>query len=198
MQTVCVKCGGRLVGVGASEHPTQECVDCGQAQRPLLIPHELMPGDCLLYAPGKSWVSWLIAIKSWHRIAHVEVYEGVNGSHKAIASRNGIGVNRYTLRTDDLCMVLRPNQPMDLVAATAWFERIARGQKYDFRAILNFLWPRKTDADADMDRQICSALAARYYRAAKLKAFSDTEDADKIAPFQFAVSPAFDVLLRRA
>jgi hypothetical protein len=52
------------------------------------------------------------------------------------------------------------------------------------------------DDDADMERQICSSFAARWYRAAGVKAFNDAEDADKIAPFQFAVSPAFDVIWR--
>lgn len=192
----CVKCGGQLVGVGGAAHPTQECVSCGQVQRPLVLPSGLMPGDCLLYAPGRSWVSWLIAIKTWHRISHVEVYEGVNGSHKAVASRNGIGVNRYSLRMADLAYVLRPTTAPNMVAATEWFERIARGQRYDFAAILRFLWP--SDApDVDLDRQMCSPFGARWYRAAEVPAFASHEDADLIAPFQFLTSPAFTIVWRK-
>ena len=157
-------------------------------------PAILRPADCLLYGP-RGIVGWLIALKTWHRISHTEVYEGVNGTHKSVASRDGLGVNRYTLRTADLVMVLRPNMPFRQDLATEWFERIARGQRYDFKAILRFLWP-SNKPDSDLDRQICSAFAARYYRAGGLQAFSDTEDADKIAPFQFAVSPVFDVVWR--
>lgn len=160
-------------------------------------PATLCPGDCLLYAPGSSWVSWLIAVKTWHRISHVEVYEGINGVHHSVASRNGIGVNRYQLRTRDLCRVLRPLGPVDMAAGTTWFEKFARHQRYDFPALLRFLWPSERP-DYDPERQICSAFAARWYRAAGVRAFAPHEDADLIAPFQFVTSPAFEEVWRAA
>ncbi len=158
-------------------------------------PTILKPGDCLLYGP-RGVVGWLIAMKTWHRIAHVEVFEGViDGVPMSVASRDGIGCNRYVLRTSELVRVLRPNQPVDLAAATAWFERVARGQRYDFRAILRFLWPSDSP-DADPNRQICSAFSTRWYRAGGLRVFSAGEDADRIAPFQFDTSPALDEVWR--
>ena len=156
---------------------------------------QLRPGDCLLYGP-RGLFGWLIAIKTWHRISHVEIYEGVNGTHKVLASRDGLGVNRYTLRVDGLIWVLRPKAAVNLAAATAWFERVARGQRYDVDAILRFLWPSDGKPDKDPDRQICSAFAVRWYEQAGVDAFSTREDADLIAPFQFNVSPAFDELWR--
>lgn len=158
-------------------------------------PDILRPGDCLLYGPS-GLIGWLIAIKTWHRVSHVEIYEGVNGTHKSVASRDGIGVNRYTLRTDGLVRVLRPIDTPQVAIAAEWFERIARGQRYDFRALLRFLWPSEKP-DYDPDRQICSAFAARWYRAAGVRAFADHEDADLIAPFQFGTSPAFTEVWRK-
>jgi hypothetical protein len=155
-------------------------------------PSILLPGDCLLYGP-RGWVGWLIAIKTWHRIAHVEIYEGDGFS---VASRDGLGVNRYRLRTSELIRVLRPRVQPDVAAATVWFEKVARGQKYDFDALIKFLWPSEGKPDKDPDRQICSALGVRWYEHAGVDAFSDREDADLIAPFQFDVSPAFTEVWR--
>lgn len=146
----------------------------------------LRPGDCLLYRPH-GIIGWVIAIKTWHLVAHVEVYEGDGFS---LASRDGIGCNRYRLRTAELCRVLRPTGRIDMASGVAWFEKVARGQKYDFAALARFLWPGGTDTDRD--RQICSSFAARFYRAAGYPLFAATEDADRIAPFQFAVTPLLD------
>lgn len=146
---------------------------------------QLRAGDCLLYRPT-GWVGWLIALKTWHRVAHVEIYDS-DGS--ALASRDGIGVNRYTVRVGELCRILRPTDParLDWPKAVAWFERCARGQRYDFKALLRYLVPGYVDPD--LDRMICSALAVRLYRAGGYPVFAPGEDADRIAPAQFLLSP---------
>lgn len=61
-------------------------------------------GDILLYPP-RSFFGRLIAIKTWHKIAHVEIYAG---DGQSVASRDGIGVNLYPARLDDVKHVLRP------------------------------------------------------------------------------------------
>lgn len=159
----------------------------------------LRPGDALLYAP-RGVVGFLINLKGWwHGVAHCEGFEGViDGVPYCVASRNGIGVNRYQLRTDDLAFVLRPTEAFDLAKATEWFERIARGQRYDWRAIWRFLKPGDETADYDPNRQICSAYLTRWYRSGGLKVFSTFEDADRIHPFQFLTSPALDHIVWRA
>ena len=148
-------------------------------------PSILRPGDHLLYRPGGFW-GWLIAIKTVRLVSHVEVYEGDGYS---VASREGSGVNRYALRTKGLAYVLRPSGPIDLAAATAWFERNARGQRYDWKALFRYLWPRTTDTDTD--RMICSAMVTRYDRAGRFHPVSPDADADLISPGSFLDSPAF-------
>jgi len=159
----------------------------------------LQPGDALLYAP-RGIVGFLINLKGWwHGVAHCEMYEGcIGGIHYALASRNGIGVNRYQFRAADLAYVLRPTEAFDLQQAVEWFERIARGQRYDWMAIWRFLKPGDETADYDPNRQICSAMLCRLYRSGGLRVFSTFEDADRIHPFQFLTSPMLDHVVWRA
>jgi hypothetical protein len=64
----------------------------------------LKPGDVLLYKP-KGLFGWLIRVKTWHKIAHVECYVGDGLS---VASRDGKGVGKYPLRSSELAVVCRP------------------------------------------------------------------------------------------
>ena len=147
----------------------------------------IRPGDCLLYRPD-GWVGWLIVLRTFtgEPVSHVEIYDG---DGYALASRDGIGVNRYLLRRHKLAHILRPRGAVDLARGRAWFARYARGQRYDFQALWRYLWPGALDEDRD--RMICSALAVRYYRACGFQPFAPDADADLVSPASFLQSPAF-------
>ena len=147
----------------------------------------LRPGDCLLYAPSGLF-GWLITIKTWHPIAHCEVYIG-NG--QSVAARDGLGVAIYPIRFDQLAYVLTPNIPFSLARAQAWFATVA-GQKYDWWGLLRFAWRARVVASNRDNRMFCSEFVTRYYRRGGLDPFNKS-DADAIAPFQFLTSNAFDI-----
>jgi hypothetical protein len=148
---------------------------------------DLLPGDCLLYAPGRcSLFGWVIAFKTWHMISHCESYIGEGHS---VASRDGIGVGTYPTRLSNLTMVLRPLPgTFSLPSALIWYLTV-KGQKYDFWGLLRFAWRSKVIADAWDRRQFCSEFLTRWYRNGGLDPFPD-EDADAIAPFQLSCTPA--------
>jgi|SRR3990167_11424585 len=145
----------------------------------------LKPGDLIAYKP-KGFFGWIISVKTWHRVSHVEVYVGNDYS---VASRDGIGVGYYRLRTNGVYGVYRPNIPFNLEAAMDWFWKEANGQKYDWKGILGFSTIVK---QGDARKQFCSEMATRFYRRGGLEPFSKDEDADKIAPFQMTITPVFD------
>lgn len=149
------------------------------------------PGDCLLYR-GTGFYSWLIAIKTWHDVSHVEVFVGRDktGALSSVASRNGIGVGQYPLRLDGLIAVLRPTAPFNLADAMKAFHAKYEGQKYDWLGLLRFAWRSKVVPDCDDNRQFCSEFATRFYRAGGLDPFNN-EDADAIAPATFLLSDKF-------
>lgn len=146
-------------------------------------PETLQVGDCLLYRPH-DFFGWLISVKSWTRIAHVEVYAGERMSW---ASRDGIGVNLYALRLKQLAYVLRPTEPFDALKARAYFNTV-RGQKYDWKGLLCFTLAVKQGAK---DRMFCSEFALRLDRAAGFNPVSQYVDADHMAPAEFRQSAAF-------
>jgi hypothetical protein len=150
---------------------------------------KLKPGDCLLYS-GVGFFSWLIQLKTWHRVSHIEVYIGDGYS---VAARDGIGVNAYPVREKGLYAVLRPNKPFSLTLATYWFLLVAKGQKYDWKGLLRFASRAEVVGNNLDDKMFCSEFAARFYRAGGLDPFNK-EDADAIAPATFLVSPYFDRL----
>jgi uncharacterized protein YycO len=134
----------------------------------------LEPGDCLLYKPTGIF-GHIIAIKTWHRIAHVEVY---NGNQTSWASRDGAGVSRYGLRMAGLVYVLRPDQVLDLKAARDWAET-QRGAPYGWLDLLNFMGVR-----VDLKGIVCSPFVTLFYRHGGWNIFP-IDDANRIAPFQF-------------
>jgi hypothetical protein len=79
-------------------------------------PAILQPGDAILYF-GHDLGSWLIALKTWTKVAHVEIYRGNQISY---SSRLESGVNAYPLRLDGIDAVMRPKRPLDLLAADKW------------------------------------------------------------------------------
>lgn len=150
---------------------------------------QLQPGDALLYAP-KGFFGWLIALKTWHAISHVEVYIGEGQS---VAARDGLGVNRYPWRNTELAYALRPKRPLDLAHALRWFDTV-QGQGYDWPGLLRFSWrSRYVPAQLSHNKMFCSEFATRFYRQGGLDPFP-REDADAVAPFEFEFNPFFDAV----
>jgi hypothetical protein len=150
-------------------------------------PSDLLPGDHCLYFDRASVVDWLIAARTWGQAAHIEIYVGQGGS---IASRNGIGVNRYPFRADGLVVVLRPRLPFDFNAGMAWFETVS-GQKYDFTGLLSFYLMGHVGSN---DRKFCSELTCLWDRAAGIPSFAYDWPAEKVAPDSNLLSPAFETV----
>lgn len=144
----------------------------------------LRPGDCLLYGPKPGSIfGWLISRKTWHGVSHCEMY---TGKGKSFASRDGIGVGLYPLRTDELAYVLRPTDPLDWAAFWKWFYTV-NGQKYDWLGLLRFVYT-KSGSSGKNEKMFCSEAMTRGYRALGARVFNDQEDADAIAPAQFLTS----------
>ncbi len=140
------------------------------------------PGDVLLYRPAKrSIFGWLIAVKTWNQISHVEVSIG---GGESVASRDGQGVDRYPERTSELVHVLRPTVPFDLAAALAWFEG-QRGQPYGWLDLAAFMgWT------GDAKGVVCSPFATMFLRAGGIDPFRGYPH-NKVPPFLFLTSPVF-------
>lgn len=122
-----------------------------------IVPERLLPGDVLLYRP-RGFFGWLIAVKSWSRWAHVEVYDGAGFS---LAARDGVGVGRFPFRSNDLGAVYRLRVSCDWEAARAWFETV-KGQPYDWRGLLAFTSAKLQGRDNGA--MFCSEFAARLLR----------------------------------
>lgn len=149
----------------------------------------LKPGDCLLYSPTGIF-GLLISLKTWHQIAHCELYVG---DGRSVASRDGIGVGLYPLRTNQLAYVLRPPQDvLDWFAFWKWFRGV-NGQGYDWWGLVRFAW-FKSVGGGDNGRQFCSEFLTRAYRALGAKIIADVEDADAVVPADFLKSPALTVI----
>jgi hypothetical protein len=146
----------------------------------------LQKADCLVYRPQSAF-GWVIAFKTWSYFSHVEIYMGDNMSG---ASRNGLGVNTYLLRTDGISCVLRPRPSLDFEGYRRWHNQVI-GQRYDWIALLIFMLAVKQGAQ---DRMFCSEYAVRAYRAMGCKPFAEHWDADKTPPAMMYASPIFDVV----
>jgi len=118
----------------------------------------LQPGDCILYRPVDVF-DWAVALKTWTRVSHVEVYAG---DHCSVASRNGKGVGKYPVRLHDVAAVRRPGPGFDLAKALRWFDTYADGQKYGWRTLLSFVCLNSSPVEGHM---ICSEFAAEFYKA---------------------------------
>jgi hypothetical protein len=145
---------------------------------------ELLPGDALLYFTRGNLFDYLVALKTWNLVSHIEIYRGGGMS---VAARHK-GVNQYPLRHLDLAYILRPRVALDLEKANKWFYGV-QGQGYDFIGLLVFMSAVKRGTKRKM---FCSEFATRFYRHAGSRPFADYYDADRIAPAQFLQSPAFD------
>lgn len=147
--------------------------------------NSLKMGDLLIYSNLKTPLGFLIGLKTWHSITHVEVYVG---DFMTIGARFK-GVDYYPYSTENLVQILRPRVQIDIYKGLIWFEKECKGQKYDWKGLLGFL---KIVKGGDREKQFCSELVTRFYRKCGLEPFIKKEDADKIAPFQLAISPVFE------
>lgn len=141
----------------------------------------LQPGDTLLYF-SNSLLDWAIALKTWTKVAHVEIYAGNRTSY---ASRNGVGVNQYSFRKQGLACVLRDNDIADFAAASWWFSKV-QGQKYDWKGLLCFTLAVKQGAK---DRMFCSEFWTRFKREEGIEPFNNDWDADRVPPAFCLVTP---------
>lgn len=149
---------------------------------------DLKPGDGLLYRSKGFWAA-LIRWKTWAPVSHVEVYMGYG---LAYAARDGVGVRSFPARHNDLFAVVRPLQSFNAAAATEWFNANAVGQKYDWFGLLRFYtWGKQS-----LDKQFCSEVATRLWRAGNVRPFADGYDADLVSPGMVLSSPAFWVFWR--
>lgn len=141
---------------------------------------DLLPGDVLLYKPS-GFFGRVIALKTWHQIAHCESYIGAGES---VASRDGKGVGKYQVRLDGLCCVMRPKVAGDLAAGLRWFETV-EGMPYGWLDLGAFI-----GLGYDGPGMICSTFLTSFERAKGLEIFN-SEPARSIAPFQFELEPAY-------
>jgi len=156
----------------------------------------LQPGDHLLYGP-KGLAGWVISLKTWSDVAHCEFYLGDMGNRQqmSLASRDGLGVNAYPLRTATLAYILRPKQKLNLVKGIKWFLTRAQGQQYDWWGLLRFAWRSRVVPEARDNRMFCSEFLTRFDRACDFDPFNGY-DADAIAPSEFLKSNSFDIVWR--
>lgn len=145
----------------------------------------VQPADCLVYRPS-SLFGWVIAVKTWTKVSHVEAYFGRGWS---LGARED-GVNYYRFRQDHLCRILRPTMPFDMPQAMGWFGSVIH-QKYDYLGLLCFTLAVRQGAQ---NKMFCSEWLTRWYRAGSFEAFSPEYDADHIAPAQFLQSPHFKIV----
>jgi hypothetical protein len=154
-----------------------------------LIKKYAQPGDCLVYA-GRSFWSWFIKVKTWSPASHVEVYIG---DGKAVASRDGKGVNLYDSTNTNLLAILRPNETFDIKAALAYFDTV-RGRKYDWWGLMRFFRiGQYTDK-----KMFCSEFATSFYRAGGFFPFHATYEPDKVSPGMYLASPEMDLIWGRS
>jgi|GEM_PF-2353222 len=146
----------------------------------MLDESKLLPGDVILYRPS-GFFGRVIAIKTWHGVAHCEGYVGSGWS---VASREGKGADIYRLRNDaTVAHVLRPKVPCDVSSGIRWFTEHLQGEPYGWLDLLAFV-----GLGYDGPGVICSvALSMFYRRGCGLPLFANEPDA-KIAPCTFLLS----------
>jgi len=132
-------------------------------------------------------IDYAIALKSWTYVAHVELYRGEGWSY---ASRNGIGVNKYLLRTTDVAAVLRCRTPLNLEAIDRYFETV-KGQKYDWLGLLCFTLAVKQGSP---NKQFCSELWTNLQRAGFNEPFNSNWSADRTPPSFMLVTPTHETI----
>ena len=142
----------------------------------------LLPGDVLLYK-AIGFYGHIISLKTWHPIAHVEMYIG---DYESIASRDGLGTGIYPWRLSELVKVCRPIQPFDLKLALYCAKQWGH-QPYGWKDLLQFAgW------NVQSPGIVCSPYITKVSRWGNLDPFNG-EPAEKIAPFEFELSNVYQI-----
>ena len=145
--------------------------------------NELVAGDFLFYgAKGFFDLSSQLVMRrtAWGYAVHVEIFHGwVDGERMSTASRNGIGVSLYPLRTAQLISVRRAKHNWNYEQAFTWFEEKAKGQAYDWKGLLCFTYAVKCGSK---DKMFCSEFATRFARQGDLFVMNYRDDADTVSP----------------
>lgn len=151
----------------------------------MLVPEELLPGDVILYSPT-DWIGWLIALKTWVALSHIEVYLGRG---KVVAARPQ-GVDVYDPRIDDsLRYVRRP-----VIGAGVQFNADAAlesikymlGKPYQVSGLFKFYAPWHHRHKAT---RICSSVATVFLRGGGCQPFNPAVHADDTTPSMFFQTP---------
>lgn len=143
----------------------------------------LEPGDVLFYSPS-DLIGWIIAVKTWTKISHVEAYIG---SGRCISARPQ-GVNVFGERIDKcLCCVRRPLMTKQFETRKAW-EAVFPflGKPYGWTSFEEFFnpWCRHRHAS-----RICSSIVTTYLRGGGCEPFNPDLSADDVSPAQLWQSP---------
>jgi len=162
------------------------------------------PGDLLLYRNTWSLISWLIRVKTWSDVNHVEVYIG---DGHVVAARAG-GCKVYPVDLKHLHYVWRPRPDVpgqaavNLTAAMDWFFNgaticgywmpPANGTAYDFLGLFRFFLVGKQSTT----KNFCSELSLRWLRAGGFHPFPTPIDADRVWPGGFIYSVKGDIVWR--
>lgn len=146
---------------------------------------DLRPGDVLLYK-GTGFFSWLIRTKTSSDISHVEIYDGEGMS---LAARDGVGVGRFPLRTQDLFMVRRPIRRVNMEKLREYHAAV-EGEKYDWLGLLSFVLIRRQKSASKNGAQFCSEYLTHALRWAGFAVFSDVPAA-AVEPGDFQKSDLF-------
>ena len=153
-------------------------------------PCEIKPGDCMLFA-GSSPFSWVIKVKTFSPVSHVEV--ALNENY-ALACRDGHGTDLYPIRLRGLYAVRRPTTPIDWGAAMAWFGTV-KGQPYSYWQAMRFF--RLKWCKENVTKTMCSPFATRLYRNGGFHPFAGKYDASLVSPGMFlSAAPFEDVWVR--
>lgn len=151
-----------------------------------MTPPTPLPGDHLLYGKKPGDIFGLITSwKTWSPAVHIELYIGDNVS---VASRNGIGVNKYPLRTEQLIAILRPRVPVDLKKGLEWFSQAnVQGRPYGWLDLLHFEgFKIKTKG------WICSQFVALFDEACAFLPFNPEYFEGSIDPGDYFLSPGLE------
>lgn len=147
---------------------------------------DLKPFDHLIYT-GHDIFGLAIEIKTASLASHIEVFRGGGMS---LASRNGEGVNEYTLRRKGLAYILRPNKPFNLEKGLNWFKTV-QGLPYGWMELINFYLPR---SPINVRGMVCSVFAACLDHHSDLISFNPKWSRLKISPADYLKSPVFDTI----
>lgn len=146
-------------------------------------PTPLFAGDHLLY--GRTpWdlFGFITSLKTWSPAVHIEIYEGFGMS---LASRNGVGVNSYPYREEQLIAVVRPPNTFEFERGLKWFDGV-RGKPYGWLDLLRFV-----GINIKTNGLICSEFVAMFDRVSLSYPFNLNYPEESVDPGDFLLPRDF-------